>query len=91
MKYLLGGLLRIYQAFSRLTPPHCRFYPTCSHYAYTAIMRFGAIRGSFLAIRRLLRCHPWNNGGMDPVPENWDEVFPSHGRKLKRHKRIMFK
>ncbi len=72
MKYVLDALIRLYQKFSRLTPAVCRFYPTCSCYARTAVMRFGALRGSWLAVRRLLRCHPWNPGGIDPVPEHWN-------------------
>ncbi len=49
--------------------PRCKFHPTCSMYAYTAIERFGVFRGGRLFIRRLLRCHPWTMGGLDPVPE----------------------
>lgn len=63
-------LIRAYQNFiSPLTPPSCRFSPTCSTYALTSIDRFGALRGGWLALRRLLRCHPWNPGGFDPVPD----------------------
>ncbi|MGE5706935.1 MAG: membrane protein insertion efficiency factor YidD [Bacteroidota bacterium] len=66
---LLMGLLRVYQWFSRLTPRHCRFYPTCSQYAFTAIQRHGVLKGGDLAVRRLFRCHPWSLGGYDPVPD----------------------
>ncbi len=57
------------QGISPLFPPSCRFTPTCSQYAYTAIERFGVIKGGVLAIRRLLKCHPLHKGGFDPVPE----------------------
>lgn len=61
--------VRLYQRFlSPLTPPSCRFYPSCSAYAVTALRRFGPLKGSWLATRRLLRCHPWNPGGVDHVP-----------------------
>lgn len=66
----LIALIRVYQlVISPMTPPSCRFYPSCSAYAVTALERFGPIRGSWLAIRRLGRCHPWNPGGVDHVPE----------------------
>jgi uncharacterized protein len=62
-------LIRGYQlAISPLLGPRCRFYPSCSSYAVTALREHGAPRGSWLAGRRLLRCHPWNPGGLDPVP-----------------------
>lgn len=65
---LLVGLIRIYQFFSRMMPPRCRFYPSCSQYAIDALKQHGPWRGSWLATKRLGRCHPWNPGGYDPVP-----------------------
>lgn len=70
MRKILVLFIRAYQyLISPLLGPHCRFYPTCSSYAQTAVERYGVIRGSWLAVRRLGRCHPWNAGGSDPVPE----------------------
>ena len=69
MKQLLILLIRIYRNFiSPLFPPSCRFQPTCSQYALEAIDRFGVWRGGWLAIKRILRCHPLHPGGYDPVP-----------------------
>ena len=72
-KFLIG-LIRIYQKFiSPLKPPTCRFYPTCSHYGLEAVKRFGPLKGSWLTIKRLLKCHPFHPGGIDPVPEKKHE------------------
>ncbi|WP_104105096.1 membrane protein insertion efficiency factor YidD [Nocardioides sp. 616] len=69
MKYLLIGLLRLYRAFiSPLYGQVCRYHPTCSAYALDAVREYGSIKGSWLAVRRLVRCHPWSPGGYDPVP-----------------------
>ena len=69
MKYLLMGLIRLYQlTLSRILPPSCRFSPTCSVYGYQAIEKYGAIKGGWMAIRRIFRCNPFNPGGYDPVP-----------------------
>ena len=65
----LVGLVRLYQRLlSPLLPPSCRFYPSCSAYAVTALSRHGLLKGSWLTLRRLARCHPWNPGGVDHVP-----------------------
>lgn len=61
--------IRFYQyAISPLTPPTCRFTPTCSEYARQALIKYGPIKGLWLATKRLLRCHPWGGSGYDPVP-----------------------
>jgi len=69
MARFLIALIRAYQvALSPFIGPHCRFHPTCSHYAVEAIGEHGPMKGLYLSVRRLSRCHPWHPGGYDPVP-----------------------
>lgn len=68
MKRLLLGVIRFYQ--KRLSPlknPSCRFYPTCSSYTYQAIEKYGALKGTYLGLKRILKCHPFHPGGYDPL------------------------
>lgn len=74
---LVQGLLRGYQlVISPLLGPCCRFYPSCSQYAMEAVGRFGVVRGLALAALRVARCHPWNPGGVDPVPQSFPAWRP---------------
>ena len=74
MKYILLKLVRFYQvAISPLKPPSCRFYPTCSQYGLEAIERFGPLKGTWLTIKRISKCHPLHPGGFDPVPEKQEK------------------
>lgn len=69
MRKILTAPIHLYRyAVSPLLGPHCRFHPTCSGYAVEAIEAHGALRGGWLALKRLSRCHPWHEGGCDPVP-----------------------
>ncbi|EKU50302.1 membrane protein insertion efficiency factor YidD [Staphylococcus massiliensis] len=71
MKRVFLFLVYIYQHYiSPLTPPTCRFYPTCSEYTRQAIVEHGAIKGTWLGIKRIGKCHPFHKGGFDPVPPN---------------------
>jgi len=69
MKLLLQALIRIYQyAISPLLGRRCRFFPSCSEYTAEAVEKYGALKGLNLGLKRIIRCHPWNSGGFDPVP-----------------------
>jgi putative membrane protein insertion efficiency factor len=69
MKNIAMALIRLYQnTLSRVLPSACRFYPSCSQYTYQAIAKYGFLRGGWMGVKRLARCHPFNPGGYDPVP-----------------------
>jgi uncharacterized protein len=69
MTRLLLVLIRGYQnSFSKVLPPSCRYYPSCSHYTYEAVKRYGWLRGGWMGAVRIARCHPFAKGGYDPVP-----------------------
>ncbi|MEH7437634.1 membrane protein insertion efficiency factor YidD [Neobacillus drentensis] len=70
LKKVFISFIRFYQiVISPIKPPTCRFYPTCSHYGLEAIQRFGAFKGGWLTLKRILKCHPFHSGGLDPVPD----------------------
>jgi putative membrane protein insertion efficiency factor len=78
---ILAGAVRGYQLSLRaVIGGHCRFEPSCSHYAIEALNTHGALRGTALATRRILRCNPWNAGGFDPVPAAQSSSLSSQGR-----------
>ncbi len=69
MKTIALGLIRLYQmTLSKALPPSCRFEPSCSHYTYEAIEKYGFLKGGWMGFKRILRCNPFNPGGYDPVP-----------------------
>jgi len=70
MRKIVSALIGLYRYLvSPFLGPNCRYTPTCSEYAQTAVMRFGVFKGSWIAIKRILSCHPWGQSGYDPVPE----------------------
>lgn len=69
MKRIALFLIRLYQkTISRALPPSCRFTPSCSHYTYEAVEKYGFLKGGWMGLKRIVRCHPLNPGGYDPVP-----------------------
>ena len=79
LKKLFLGIIRFYQRFiSPMTPPTCRFYPTCSEYTKEAIEVYGALKGGYMGIKRILKCHPLHKGGFDPVPLKNDKHTHHH-------------
>ncbi|MCL2801727.1 MAG: membrane protein insertion efficiency factor YidD [Treponema sp.] len=76
MKKIALIFIRFYQyVISPHFPPVCRYYPSCSVYAYEAVSKHGFLRGSYMAVMRILRCHPLHRGGYDPVPELTENIF----------------
>lgn len=74
MRSFLIGFIKLYQwLISPLLGPSCRFHPTCSHYAIEAIEKHGVFKGGYLSVRRLIKCQPFHEGGLDPVPEKKDK------------------
>ncbi len=88
LKRALIAIIHVYRALiSPLFPPSCRFQPTCSQYAIEAVERFGIIQGSWLAVKRILRCHPFHPGGYDPVPMKKAEgEMAQQGKEIANHK-----
>lgn len=79
MRRLLIGIIKGYQfLLSPLIGQNCRFHPTCSHYAIEAINEHGVLKGGYLSVRRIIKCHPFNEGGHDPVPKKCDKQLNSN-------------
>jgi len=89
MKYIVIALIKFYQKhLSKLKPPCCRYYPTCSQYTLEAVRRFGAVRGLILGFWRILRCNPYSKGGVDYVPEKWHLYTLKSEKKRKMRENI---
>lgn len=83
MKYLLIGIIKLYRmTLSKILPRCCRFYPSCSEYGLSVVRRFGAVKGGYLALRRIIRCNPFSAGGYDPVPERFSLRPEKYGAGL---------
>lgn len=81
MKKVLVAIIKFYrEKISPNLPPSCKYYPTCSVYALQALDRFGAFKGSLLAVYRIIRCNPFSKGGVDNVPENFSDAFKKSHR-----------
>ena len=75
MRKIISGIIGVYRYLvSPFLGPNCRYTPTCSEYAQTAVMRFGVFKGGWIAIKRILSCHPWGKDGYDPVPEKKSDL-----------------
>jgi putative membrane protein insertion efficiency factor len=85
MKRIGIGFIKLYRIVFAWLPPSCRFEPTCSHYAEQAISKYGLLKGSWMGARRIARCHPWNPGGYDPVPDARESAPPITSNKRQSH------
>lgn len=84
--WLFKALIKGYQWFvSPVLPGSCRYYPTCSSYALEALSTHGALKGGWLGLKRIVRCHPWNDGGYDPVPPKHDHHHHHHHHHAGTH------
>ncbi|RIV20143.1 membrane protein insertion efficiency factor YidD [Alicyclobacillaceae bacterium I2511] len=80
-------LIRLYQRWiSPMSPPHCRFVPSCSHYAVEAVDRFGVLHGGWLSMKRIIKCGPWHPGGIDPVPKKRTDASVTQQKVAPKHR-----
>ena len=83
MKYLFIGIIKLYRmTLSKILPRCCRYYPSCSEYGLSVVRRFGAVKGGYLALRRIIRCNPFAAGGYDPVPDRFSLRPEKHSEGL---------